>query len=239
VATFVVNSFESRGVRSTVDDQTRVPYSANLIDAFEALQLLARHPRIDASRIGVMGFSRGGSVAFQSAVEPLRRAVVKSDARFALHISAYGGCNQYYWSPDISKAPILNMVGEADDYTTAASCERLAARYAEAGASIRTVKYAGAHHSWDGVYAVTWLPNATSAVPCGPLRWDIDTWKITAERTGDTIDPDNLDAFFKGCMRRGVHVGRNEQAFQQSRRDAQAFVRDVFFGGDAARPRRP
>lgn len=235
VATFVVSSFEPRGVKSTVDDQARVPYAANLMDALQALQLLAKHPRIDDSRIGVMGFSRGGSVAFQSALEPLRHAVVKSDLKFALHISAYGGCNQFYWSPHISKAPILNLVGEADDYTTAVSCERLAARYAGAGASVRTVKYAGAHHSWDGMYGVHWLPNGTSAVPCGPLRWDIDTWNITAERTGARIDPAKLDAFFNSCMRRGAHVGRNEQAFRQSRQDAQAFVREVFFVGDPAR----
>lgn len=235
VATFVVYSFEPRGVKGTVDDQTRVPYAANLMDALQALQLLAKHPRIDESKIGVMGFSRGGSVAFQSALEPLRHAVVKSGLKFALHVSAYGGCNQFYWSPHTSKAPILNLVGEADDYTTAQSCERLAARYAGAGASIRTVKYAGANHSWDGMYGVSWLAKATSAVPCGPLRWDIDSWKITAERTGDNIAPDKLDAFFNSCVRRGAHVGRNEQAFRQSRKDTQAFVRQVFFGADPAR----
>jgi len=89
VATFVVYSFEPRGVKGTVDDQTRVPYAANLMDALQALQLLAKHPRIDESKIGVMGFSRGGSVAFQSALEPLRHAVVKSDLKFALHIGLW------------------------------------------------------------------------------------------------------------------------------------------------------
>jgi dienelactone hydrolase len=229
VATFVVDSFWPRGVRSTVADQTLVPSSANLMDAFQALQLLATHPRIDASAIGVMGFSRGGSAAFQATLEPLRRVALKSDLRFALHIPVYAGCAQYYWSPEISKAPILNLVGEADDYTTAESCEKLAARYADAGAAIRTIKYAGAHHSWDGTYGVTWLSNATTAVPCGTIRWDIDTWKITAENTGQMIDPFKLEAFFNDCRKRGVHVGRNEQAFMQSRKDAQAFLKEVFF----------
>jgi hypothetical protein len=35
--------------------------------------------------------------------------------------------------------------------------------------------------------------------------------------------------FFDSCTKRGVHVGRNEQAFRQSRSDAQDFVRGVFF----------
>ena len=231
VATFVVSVFEPRGVSRTVENQALVPYSADLMDAFQALQLLAKHPRIDSSRIGVMGFSRGGSVAFQSAIEPLRRAVVKDDLRFALHIPMYAGCNQIYWSPQVTKAPMLNLVGAEDDYTTPEPCERLAKRYADAGAPIRTIKYAGANHSWDGMFEVYFLANATSAAPCGVLRWDIEPWKITAERTGEIVDPAKLAEFFQGCAKRGVHAGRNESAFRQSRRDAQAFVREVFFGG--------
>ncbi|MDW3687853.1 dienelactone hydrolase family protein [Cupriavidus sp. CV2] len=229
VATFVVYVFEPRGVKRTAEDQTLVPYAADVMDAFQALQVLAGHPRIDATRIGVMGFSRGGSATFQTAEEPLRRAVIKSDLKFALHIPVYAGCNQVYWSPQITKAPLLNLIGDDDDYTLPEPCVRLAKRYADAGALVRTIQYAGARHSWDGMYPVTYLPRATSAAPCGVLRWDIEPWTITAERTGETIDPSNLKAFFSKCSKLGTHVGRNESAFQKSRSDAQAFVREVFF----------
>jgi dienelactone hydrolase len=178
-----------------------------------------------------MGFSRGGAVAFRSAIEPLRQAVVKGDLKFALHIAMYAGCNQVYWSPRITKAPMLNLVGAEDDYTTAEPCEQLARRYAGAGAPIRTIRYAGAHHAWDGLYPVFFLPEASTGAPCGVLRWDIEPWRITAERTGETVDPGQLAAFFDGCARRGAHVGRNEPAFRQSRRDVQAFAREVFFRG--------
>lgn len=231
VATFVVNVFEPRGIKRTVENQALVPPSADLMDAFQALMLLARHPHIDPKRIGVMGFSRGGTVAFQAAVEPLLRAVVKSDAQFALHIPVYAGCNQVYWSPRITKAPLLNLVGALDDYSTAAPCEQLARRYADAGAPVRTIQYAGAHHSWDATYPVFFLPGATSAAACGVLRWDIEDWKITAERTGTTLAPADLKAFFEGCSTRGVHVGRNEMALRQSREDVREFVRKVFFAG--------
>ncbi|MFC5496932.1 dienelactone hydrolase family protein [Caenimonas terrae] len=228
VATFVVSSFEPRGVRRTAEDQTLVPPAANLVDAFMALQLLAGHPGIDRARIGVMGFSRGGEVAFRTAIEPFRRAILQSDLKFALHIPVYAGCNQVYWSPEITRAPMLNLVGADDDYTTAAPCEQLAARYAAAGAPIRTIKYPHANHSWDAMYQVFLLPNATSGAPCGVLRWDIEPWVITAERDGSRVDPARLDELFRSCVRRGVHVGRNEAAFRQSRSDAQAFVREVF-----------
>lgn len=227
VATFVVDSYTPRGVRNTEADQAVVPNAANLADAFGALQLLARHPRVDAARIGVMGFSRGGSVAFQTALTPFRRALVRTPLAFAFHIAAYAGCNQVYWSRHVSMAPMLNLVGDEDDYTTAAPCIALADRYAEAGAAIRSIRYADAHHAWDSVGAVRWLPAATTAAACGMVRWDIDPWTIHVERSDTRIAPEDLSAFFAGCIRRGAHVGRNEQAYQYSRRDVQAFVQAV------------
>jgi dienelactone hydrolase len=229
VATLVVDTFGPRGVTSTVADQTLLSPAANLIDAFQALQLLAADPRIDADRIGVMGFSRGGSVAFRTAIEPLRHAVIKSDVKFALHIPVYAGCNQVYWSPRLTGGPILNLLGAADDYTGAESCEQLAAQYETAGASIRTIKYANAYHSFDATYPLHILPKAPSAIPCGTVQWDIASWTIHSELTGADLAPAALPDFFKKCTRYGLHVGRNTAAAVQARSDVLAFVQQVFF----------
>lgn len=179
---------------------------------------------------------RGGSVAFQSAVEPLRRAVVKSALRFALHIPVYAGCRQVYWSPELSRAPMLNLVGGADDYTGAAPCEALAAQYAAAGADIRTIQYAGAHHSWDGDYPVHLLPQASTIIGCDTVRWDIASWTLRVEPAGTPLAADQAGEYFAACTRRGAHVGRDEAALRQSRRDATAFAARVFFGATAAAP---
>lgn len=230
VATFVVSSFEPRGITSTVNDQTLLSPAANLMDGLQALQLLAADRRIDPERIGVMGFSRGGEVAFRSAVEPLRHAVIKSDVKFALHIPLYSGCNQVYWSRQLTGAPLLSLLGSADDYTGAAPCERLASLYEGAGADIRTIQYEGAHHSFDATYALKFLPNAPTTIPCGVVQWDIENWTIYSELTGGTIAPAALPGFYKKCTRYGVHVGRNAAAAEQARRDVLAFVQQVFFG---------
>ncbi|MDH0867126.1 dienelactone hydrolase family protein [Mitsuaria sp. GD03876] len=233
VATFVVDSFTPRGVTSTASDQTSVPAAANLMDAFQALQLLARDPRIDARRIGIMGFSRGGTVAFQTAEQPFLRAVVKGPEAFAFHVAAYAGCLQIYTSPEVTGAPLLNLVGAADDYTHPEPCEALATEYAALGTPVKSVRYDGAHHAWDSLLPVRWLPNATSGYACGVVRTDIPSWTVTALRTGAVIPAAQLTAFFNECVTRGAHVGRNAAAFDASRGEVARFVQQVL----AAPPR--
>ena len=135
-----------------------------------------------------------------------------------------------YWSPELTHAPILNLVGEADDYTGAAGCEQLAERYAAGGANIRTIKYAGANHAWDGNYPVHLLPMGTTTIGCETLRWDMASWTVHAEPSGAVVLPAKVDEFLAACTRRGVHVGRNNAALKQSREDAMKFALQVFFG---------
>lgn len=224
LATLVVDTFGSRGVSSTAADQTAVPAAANLMDAFQALKWLAADPRIDAGRIGIMGFSRGGSVVFQSAQQAFRQAAVQGPATFAFHIAAYAGCLQVYTSPDVTRAPLLNLVGAADDYTHPEPCEALAAEYAALGTPVETIRYPDAHHAWDSLLPVRWLPQATSGHACGVVRTDIPTWTVTAQATGQKIPAAQLSAFFERCVTRGTHVGRNEAAVRASQADVRRFV---------------
>ena len=65
-AIFRVHSFDSRGVASTVEDQMSVTAAMMMVDTFEALKIVSRHPDIDSSRIGITGWSLGGTVSFYS-----------------------------------------------------------------------------------------------------------------------------------------------------------------------------
>ena len=58
VATLTVDSFTGRGIDTTFMNQDALGRLSMIIDAYRAHELLARHPRIDASRIALMGFSR-------------------------------------------------------------------------------------------------------------------------------------------------------------------------------------
>jgi dienelactone hydrolase len=93
IAAFVIDAFGPRGVKSTADDQSLVPFAADTADAFAALGLLASHPRIDPKRIAVMGFSRGGITAVRSGVVRIINGAAPAGLRFAAHVALYsGGC---------------------------------------------------------------------------------------------------------------------------------------------------
>ena len=92
VATFVIDSFTGRGLVSTMSDQSKLGRLVGVMDAFRALELLAKHPRIDPGRIAVMGFSRGGQAALYASVKrfqrmhaPIRRQRDKSQEIFMPH----------------------------------------------------------------------------------------------------------------------------------------------------------
>jgi hypothetical protein len=51
IATFAIDSFSGRGLVSTVMDQSQLGRLAMIVDAYRALELLAKHPRIDPSAL--------------------------------------------------------------------------------------------------------------------------------------------------------------------------------------------
>lgn len=115
IATFEVNSYQGRGVRSTVGNQHKVRHSMMVSDAYNALSLLASHPSIDQERIGLMGFSKGGMVTVDALWERRRQSEINDDKRFAAHLALYPTCLNYEeLSP--TGAPILALLGELDDW---------------------------------------------------------------------------------------------------------------------------
>jgi dienelactone hydrolase len=86
IATFAIDSFAARGIVSTVMDQTQLGRLNMVADAYRALDLLAKHSRIDSNRVAVMGFSRGGQSALYSAMNRLYGTLgPANNLRFAAH----------------------------------------------------------------------------------------------------------------------------------------------------------
>jgi dienelactone hydrolase len=232
IAVFRVHSFEARNVTSIVENQMAVTHAMLLVDAYRALGLLARHPLIDASRIGVAGWSLGGTVSLYSAWSPIAEALAPARERFAAHLPLYPAAHLRPEEKRWTGAPIRVLHGADDDYTPVQFVVDLADELRPHGVDIDLRSYAGGHHSFDSVEPLTWLPNA---IRLGRSVTLIDTegdmWVVT--RNGERKpqnEPAHRRAGFEASGNLGAHIGGNWQARRQSLADGDAFFRETLLG---------
>jgi dienelactone hydrolase len=224
LASFVIDNFTGRGIAETATDQTRLSSMADIAGALAALRLLATHPAIDAKRIGVLGFSRGGTVALDSTFEPLRRAVIDDDLRFAVHIPLYVSCSIPYVSSHMDGSPILMLLGGKDDYTPSAPCLTFAGRLRHSGAAVTTVVYPNAYHAFDALIPPRHFPLPTSAREChGEV--DMDKGTFTMQRGSGNVTGLQAVAALKDCLVHGVTMGGDPEAREKAPVDVVNFLR--------------
>jgi dienelactone hydrolase len=153
-AALVVDSFGPRKVkgdcRSGPDEP---PITARFDDAFGALRYLQSLPDVAADRIAAIGWSQGGVYAMSvingpSLERARRRGVALPAVGFAAGIGVYpGGCFSLVKEQVIR--PLLVLIGEADDWTPAATCREMVEAMRSRGADARIVTYPGAYHYFD------------------------------------------------------------------------------------------
>lgn len=222
-AVLALDSFGPRGVSSTAEDQTQVPFAADTADAFAALRLLATHPRVDPRRIVVMGFSRGGITAWRSALERvIASQKLPADLRFAAHLPVYsGGCvGVFRVAPRagiFSKAPMLWLHGEADDYTPIGPCRDYAQQVGQSGTPVRFVTVPGASHKFDlDDTRRHFIRGAQRTLESCPLETDIDTLSVQDRQTGQRLSGEALAATQRACGALGAHVQGDRAARDQA-----------------------
>lgn len=222
IATLVLDSFTPRGVDSTVGDQASVPAHAMVVDLFIALDLLASHPRIDAERIAVVGWSKGGVAADWASREWFRSRLARDGRRFAAHAAFYAWCGEQEARITLTGAPVLFLAGALDDWAGSQACVRYGERARRAGYDVRVVTYPDAHHGFDyeGSFH-TYLPKAVSWAACEYLARETG---FVDSRTGRFAAWPDLDEYLSRCSRPGAHVASHARARRQARAALAGFL---------------
>jgi dienelactone hydrolase len=155
----LVDSFGPRGHRSICELQKRpiLESRERVEDAYAAAQWLNRQSYVAAGRIGLLGWSNGGTGTLYS-----MRAASRIEPGFTAAVAFYPGCRTLSRAktPYRAYAPLLVLSGEADDWTPAETCRQLAAIAQKEGAPVEIVTYPGAHHAFDRIgLAVRYRPD--------------------------------------------------------------------------------
>lgn len=220
-ATFELNSFKSRGVTSTVGSQNEVTIAGIILDAYRALEALAMHPNVDSQKVAITGWSLGGGVSLFSGWMPVKNAITTQHA-FAAHLAMYPPCFIAPQNIEFTTAPMHIQIGEADNWTPASPCQDLVKKLSE-NTNIGITTYPNAHHGYDRKGGVTHNPNGYSFKEC--------LFDLTQE--GDVLmnylhlpmsNPWLQKLGFLFCVKRGVDIGGNPTARDQSMSFAASFM---------------
>jgi dienelactone hydrolase len=138
------DSFGSRGLGSQCRSKQRraSPGRERRSDTAAAVAWLNAQPGTPPGGVVVMGWSNGGSTVLAAAREG---AIPHGQVRG--FVAMYPGCKGWdtsvAWAPS---APLLIVMGADDDWTPAAPCQALAARFPD---RITLVLHPGAYHDFD------------------------------------------------------------------------------------------
>ncbi|WER46100.1 dienelactone hydrolase family protein [Cupriavidus sp. WKF15] len=135
------DSPEARGL----DDRLR------RADALAALRWVARQPGIDAARIVLLGWSNGAQAVL--ATVDASRPWPANTPQVERAVAFYPACKRAVQQHNFRlRAPVLLMIGGADDWTPATRCAMLqsAVLARQPNARFRLEIYPGAYHGFDG-----------------------------------------------------------------------------------------
>jgi dienelactone hydrolase len=158
-ARLIVDSMSARGLwRGVCHRGDLLRPHQRAADIWWAINFLARHPRIDRRRIGLIGWSHGGSTVLAW----LEQVQGRKPPGLATAIVFYPGCR---WSgrrlvrPPV---PVLMLLAGKDDWTPPVFCHGLARRLRRGGAVIQVIEFPAARHSFDNPAATAYrvIPSA-------------------------------------------------------------------------------
>jgi dienelactone hydrolase len=139
------DSFGSRGLGSQCANASRAVTAGGKRreDALAAMQWLAGRPGTPPGGVLLMGWSDGGTTVLAAGrvAADLPAGLVRG--LIAFYPGCRGASQRAGWTP---AAPLLILMGEADDWTPAAPCHALADRLPGV---VKLVTYPGVYHDFD------------------------------------------------------------------------------------------
>jgi len=229
-ATLTYDSFAARGMSAAAAGGASPGLWASAVaDAYAALRFLADHPKIDGTRVAIVGFSFGGEVAHLTALASLRAALPSGAIGFAAHISYYpaGVHAAAVEAGGYTGAPILMLLGESDDNLPVAKVEAYLtyAKNAGAPAPIAVKVYRGGQHAWtvSTLGPLRFYPQYGSTRRCPFILLGSRGPALLIGGRAEPFDPNAISS----CLRegQGYSMAYDAELRAKSTVDALAFLR--------------
>jgi len=224
ISTFVIDGFSGRGLTATGPNQALLGRLNFVVDIYHALDILAKHPRVDPERIALMGFSRGGQAALYASLDRFNKLWNRSGLHFAAYIPFYPDCSTSYAGDTEVAGPIRIFHGTPDDYNPVASCKAYVARLEAAKRDVVLTEYPDSAHGFDA--GLVGMTNVVEATTSQTVRHC-----IIKEAVGGVLMNAATESPFSykdACVELGPHVGGNATTAIEARKAVSDFLTTLF-----------
>ena len=224
IATFVIDGMSGRGLQGVGTNQAILGRLNLIIDAYRALELLAKHPRVDTNRIALMGFSRGGQATLYASVRRFQKMWNRSGVEFAAYIPFYPDCATTYQDDgDVGDRPIRIFHGTPDNYNPVATCKAFVQRLKQAGRDVELTEYPNAAHGFDN-------PIGASPAVQAKDNQSVRECKIRESENGVLINVATNAPFSyqDACVALNPLVGADPEATDAARKAIVSFLKSKF-----------
>ena len=223
ISTFAMDSFSGRGIVSTVVNQSQLGRLNMIVDLYRSLNVLASHPRVDPSRIAVMGFSRGAQATLYSSLRRFQKLWDAEGIEPAAYIALYPPCiTTYIDDTNVSDHPIRMFHGVSDHYVEIGPCRSYLGRLRTTAKDVKMVEYPDTWHAFD--YPL--VPPTPTVVQNGQTTHCV----LKEEPVGVIINTDTREPFSYNdrCVGRNPHIAYSASSTQTTETAVKDLLRTVF-----------
>jgi dienelactone hydrolase len=216
IAALVLDPFRARSVVHTVSEQRQIPFAASVYDVFAAMRRLAHEPDIDATRLGAMGYSRGGVAVLGAAMRNLAAPSLQGQPSLRAVLAGWPWCGYQFREPDTGDTAIRLVVADLDDWASPVQSQAYEALLRAHGARVTLRLFHNAHHGFGYGVPVKRFDDAMVALNAPIVYFDHDgvmrdPW--SGERRPDADDT-TIVRLLGAFIGRGVTVGSLEGQMQ-------------------------
>jgi len=146
--------------------------------AFAALKELRKLPSIDPHRIGIMGFSMGGHISLETAIESNVKRWMGDEKGFTAFVMFYPVCRPFIYELEESQskltgAPMIVFYGTEDAYGEGKAVPEFKSLLAEKyNFNLTTVEYPGATHGFNRNAPAVAYPDPAAIGGRGYMKWN-------------------------------------------------------------------
>jgi len=243
IAGFVVDYYAPRGVvdKTPYVMKTMIATEVDVMsDAYSALSILGTHPLIDASKIGVTGYSYGGMATRYVLDDRLKSIMAPKVPPFALHMDIYGPCHQTLGHSGTTKAPYLAIHGDADNSVDPELCQEVYRDLKAAGTSVESHVIPGAGHAWENASPKQEFKEGSFVDGC-LFSFHPETGAFLVDGKSGRFQPEpnmtrpqramvraGLGELAGGCVGQGYTVGNDPEVDKKSKAIQLDFMKRIF-----------